>query len=573
MNGQRALPWLLAGACVVYDPAALAAEPKRCAGLLLMLAVALWFSLRPGSLPRFAGALGPLLLFAVWLALSALWGASGRWLVLGNWWLLLAPAVLGTALAREGALAIAKRTALVVCVVVSAWLTLDWARGAHGMQLHAGLGNPNWAGLLLCVCWPLGASDPWLAKRPLGPLLLAVFVAFALALSESRVAWLAAALAFTVSLAVAPSSLARLACALGLVMLCVSVGVATWRASASAPPAPQTSAAVRTRSGPLVDHSARASLTGRLWIQRIALRSVLDELPFGVGLGGFYSTFLVEQGQALSRLTPAEASRRFSNATTAHGDWLELLVEAGPLAPLLLLLAFARALAEHARAREFGAVGGLVAATVSALADSPFHLPSVCLCLGLLFVGEPRVGGVRAARSLFALSLILSGFLLARSLGAWLSERASTTALGEAPEARCRSLARARRLDPDSSERALELGLARRDLGQLVAATRELQSAVTLGGDVATHLALATVYVDARRFPDALTWFERARALNPGSVRAHAGLSVALAELGRPSEAEAHARIAAQLLPGDPTLRVRLDAIRELLLDRELDQP
>src|SRR6185295_10929928 len=82
---------------------------------------------------------------------------------------------------------------------------------------------------------------------------------------------------------------------------------------------------------------ALRSLAGRFWIWRVAARAATGALPWGDGLGSFPRLFLDRQGDALAGLQPAEAARRFVNATTAHDDWLELTAELG--LPGLLLFA------------------------------------------------------------------------------------------------------------------------------------------------------------------------------------------------------------------------------------------
>ncbi|HET9933400.1 MAG TPA: tetratricopeptide repeat protein, partial [Polyangiaceae bacterium] len=253
--------------------------------------------------------------------------------------------------------------------------------------------------------------------------------------------------------------------------------------------------------------------------------------------------------------------------TTAHDDWLELLVEAGPLPPLLLLIAIAMA----ARASEPHPAAALVALAVCALGDSPFHLPAVCVLVAVIFAALPRERPLARKRLLVLLLGAGGALLLAQSFGGWFASRLTTAARSEMPEGRRKLLERAVRLAPASSEYALELGLARRDAGDLTGALQMLERSVALGGDVASFVALGNVALEAGESPRARAAFEAALARNPGSVRAHTGLGEALRHLGKLGSAEEHVRVALELRPGDLDLRNRLDSLREQRLDDELD--
>lgn len=570
---QSALPWALALVCLVFDPSALADAPKRSAALLLGLAllVPLLAHRSPLPLPTLyaCGAVA-------FIAVASVHGSGPRWALLGNWWLLVTFSLGLSGLDVEAAKRVTARSALLVASATSLWLLGEGVLGARGMQLHAGQGNPNWAGLLLSVAWPLAASDSLVSipaaasdalvsrKRVACALGLGFACALALAFTQSRVAWVAAACGWG-------SALLRRGwrrrAFVNLLLLLVGIGITSWPS-----PAPTRSpgpAAASVRRAPESNQSASASLSGRVWIQRVALERALREQPWGAGLGGFFPAFLEQQGRSLNAFTPRQANQKFSNATTAHNDWLELLFETGPLAPVLLFVALALAV----RGGEPYHAASLVTGGVCALGDSPFHLPALQVLTACIFASLPRNGPGFGKRAIGGLALVGCALLLSQSLAGWFSSRLASAARAEAPSLRRKLLERAARLQPESSERALELGLARRDTGELPGALEALERAVALGGDVASFVALGNAALDVNTPAQARVAFEGALARSPGSVRAHVGLGEALRRLGELDAAERHMRVASELLPGDLELRARLDALREQRLDRALELP
>jgi tetratricopeptide (TPR) repeat protein len=165
----------------------------------------------------------------------------------------------------------------------------------------------------------------------------------------------------------------------------------------------------------------------------------------------------------------------------------------------------------------------------------------------------------------------LAALLLGQAFAGWFASRCASAAHSEAPAQRRKLLERASRLQPESSEYALELGLARRDTGDLPGALRSLEQATALGGDVAAFVALGNVALEGNDVARARAAFESALARNPGSVRAHVGLGETLRRLGTIDAAERHTRVALELRPGDLELRARLDALHAQSMDRELD--
>lgn len=564
---ERVLPWALASACLVYDPRALADTPKR--SLALLLSVALLIRLlgrgEAVALPRATAAL---LGVVALVAMSAARGSGARWLLLGNWWSMGALALSLSALRIQAARFVAARTALIVTLGTSLTVLGAWLFGARGMQLHGGQGNPNWAGLLLAMAWPLALGDAVFERRRSLVGGFGALSAVAVTLSESRVAWAALMLAWACSTF---RREVRWRAAGQALLLAGSIAMSALRTSPIAPAAPRSASMARAYVAPELDRSAQASLSGRIWIQRVTIQKALESLPFGTGLGGFFSAFLEQQGRALEKLSPRAASQRFSNATTAHDDWLELLLETGLFAPCLLLAAGALAL----RVSEPFPAASLVALGTCALGDSPFHLPALGVLVACVFGALARQQELPRPRAVFALTASVGALLLAQALAGWFASRLATTAHAEAPIQSRRLLERASRLQPAQSEYALELGLARRDSGDLDGALRSLERAVTLGGDVASFVALGNVALDANDPARSRTAFEGALRRNPGALRAHVGLGEALRRLGDLDGAERHTRIALELRPGDLVLRARLDALREQRLDRalELDAP
>jgi O-antigen ligase len=122
-----------------------------------------------------------------------------------------------------------------------------------------------------------------------------------------------------------------------------------------------------------------ASLGGRLPVWRAALGSVGDFLPFGTGLGTFEAAFPLYRSPAVHKVWDH-----------AHNDWLQALVEGGPLVPLALAFVLwlalrgTRACAHEARWIPASAAAGLVAIAVHSAVDFSLRIPAnavLCACL------------------------------------------------------------------------------------------------------------------------------------------------------------------------------------------------
>jgi tetratricopeptide (TPR) repeat protein len=565
---ERGLVLAVACAALVYEPSALAAEPKRVCGLLLTT-VALSLAIARASNPQ---PCRPGLRFGLgFIALSAFslaWGLPGGARELGTLYLALGGAVLTRGLAPEVGRRVAQSAALVIGGVAAAWVLGAAALGGEAMRLHAGQGNPNWLGLLLAMTLPLSLGA-WRAQHDLrarvsARLALAASLVQipALYCSHSRVAWLAAAAALSWWGAASGSARRRRfssssTVALALGMLGVFFGVSALFAKQDVP--------------------AAVALSGRLWIWRHSAHAAFAALPFGAGLGRFAHSYLDAQGRALAELPVSEAARRFTNATSAHEEFLQVTLESGPIAALCLLLALGLSALEHARAGFRAGTAALIACLVAALGDSPLRQPAVTLLLGLV-VG---VGALRSAPSgppalpagaggRLALVALLSGaaFLTYDSTRAWFGSRERSRALEHEPMERLTGLARSARLDPASGETWLELGLLRLRLGDAAVARAQLERAAALLADTATRTALGIAELSLRHPELATQAFERALDWSPGSFRARLGLAEAHFRARRLHAAEREAGLARKLMPGDPRVRELLDAIHEAEADR-----
>lgn len=583
--------WLAGGASVaalVYDPLAPAAAGKR-VGLLLVGLTALLAGLwRPGArpLPRavlwWCGLVG-------WLALAAMRSGSLGLQALGSWvgaTALLLAAVQGP---RHRVRAAARGVARVVGGAAALWAVGEYVAGARGLQLHGGQGNPNWLGLLLALTLPL-VLEPRPDGRRLAGVAAAALSVLQLAglyLSHSRVAWAAATVAALVMVSgrlrapgwVRPAVAAALLLILELAVPLRSLGG----------PAPPPALAKEEPAGAAGgDKPLPIAWAGRLWIWQTSLAAAARELPLGAGLGGFASAYLDAQGERLAGLTPRAASRRFLNATTAHNDWLEVAVEGGPVALLLLLATWGSALASLGRGarrevRWRAGSAALVAGAICATGDSPLEQPAFLIVLVLVLAAAPlprggsgggtvSLGGNwrvlmdsrQAVVGLRCLVLLGAAMLLAPAVSSWLGARLSSRAREAAPVERAALLARAARVDPCSGEIALERGLDALLLGEPAAALPELQRARGLLANIGTDVAIGNAELGLAHPEAAVAAYQRALRRHPGSFRAHANLAMAYGQLGALESARAHLAIARSLQPGHPKLAEMAQRLAEL---------
>jgi tetratricopeptide (TPR) repeat protein len=525
-------------ALLAWDPAAPAADPKR--ALVLLVAAAALASVRRSPAPVEVPAAAPLFVaFAALGALSLARGAGPGWrdaATLGGAALLMAGASLRP---RAEAATVARAAASALGGGAALWTLLQAAGGARGLALHGGQGNPNWLGLVLAVTLPLSLSA--LLRAPRGSQherLLAVLVLPqipALLLAQSRTAWVALAVAGVVTLADRRVPLKRNAA----LALAVAVGAAATL---------------------LVAHGgALRSLEGRIWIWRLAARAAAGALPWGEGLGAFPHRFLALQGEALAGLPPAEAARRFVNATSAHDDWLEITVEMGLPGLLLLAAALGAGIVACRRAGARAEAATLIAFAVAALGDSPLRQPAALVPVALALACAPRTLVLSASLGPALRKVALPGLLAAAALlpvaaARWLGAHLATTARDADPDRMAVLLARAAAIDPRSGEIAFAAGLAHLERGEPDAALPELERSRPLLPQVATDVAIGNAHLIAGDATAAAAAYERALRFDPGSFRAHANLAVALRRLGRDAEADRHLRAARLVWPHHPAL-------------------
>jgi len=580
---------------LAYDPAAYAADPKRTLSLLLGCAAHVTLLTSATSL-RFTGARAhtkrassaarrampraqtAALAFVGLSVVSLAWGRAAGALDAATWLGAVGVGVFSSRMRAASAMACARLAGLWLGGAVGLITLASVLLGARGFSLHAGQGNPNWLGLLLGVTLPLAVDvcilhskrGALLGRRGAVTVLLTAPQLPALYLSHSRVAWVAAGVACLFVLALSLLGRSRRA-ALGtmaVVSLLACVVLLAGPASAE------------ERDAFTADVPVSQSFHGRVLLWKASAVAARDALPLGRGLGSFAHAFHDAQGQALAKLTPNAAARAYENATTAHQEYLQVATESGPLAALALLLALSLGVASGVRARFLGGAGALVACAIASLGDSPLRQPAVTLLVALT-LGALR-GATRAARATRAMRaartargerfflgalLLGSAWGLTRAARSWLSDRAYLASFAVEPGARLRLLTRSARLDPGAGEPRLERALLLLSTGEPRAALLDLDAASERMADAGifsargqAHLALDEPRVAEDDYRNALTW-------NPGSLRARVGLAESLHRQGRNEEADAQAKLAKRLSPGNPQVRELLDAIHESQAD------
>lgn len=586
----RAWAWALAAAtataAVAYDPRAPAADPKRALALLLAVVALAAAVVRPasegpavpGAVPRAVPrAVRAFVGFVAWSGVTLAWGAPAGARDLAAWVAAAGAAVVILRWPIDEARRTAERAAVLAGGAAAGIATAQRLSGARGLFVHGGQGNANWLGLLLALTLPLTIGlavrlhRERAAKAGVAVAAAGAIQIVGLALSHSRVAWAATALvaaALTAALVRgAPPARWRVLAVIG-VALAIAVPFAAFEGSAAEARAP---AAVENEDVPVA-----IAWKGRVWIWRSSADAAASSLPFGVGLGGFAHAYLEAQGLRLAELEPKVASRRFLNATTAHQDWLEVLVDAG--LPALTLLALALGCGARAAARGGWPAGAaaIAAVAVCAAGDSPLRQPGVVLVLGLVLGGcadpWPDIAPNERSRKLGALArvglLLAAAWLLAVSVSTWIGARRLTAAKEALPGERRALLAAAARVDPRSGEIALERGLLELSSGDAEAALVALRRSWSLLANIGTEVAIGNAEASLGRPEAAIEAYQAALRRHPGSFRAHANVTQPLLALGRIDEADRHLAIATQLWPGHPRLAEMREQIRRARSDR-----
>lgn len=557
-------------AALVYDPLAAAADPKRVAALLVSLTALAWVlgsSLRkPRTIPD--ATLGPSgaawLLFVAGSMLSILWGKPVGLDVAMAWTAGAGIVVATGALSPARVRATALTAGWWIGTLSAAAVLAQWTAGVRGVALHGGHGNGNWLGLLLSVTLPLSAGLAvegksrgawwWVAAAAGVALQLP-----ALGLAASRVAWVAVLLAGAIALLTGLArKLASRPIIAALVVLCAIVCL--------------SSANLVHASSPPPSADAVQALGGRTWLWVTSLRAAEANLPFGVGLGGFGHAFLQAQGEALASMPVAQASRQFHNATTAHQDWLQALVETGPAGFALLMVCVGATWLGHARDRAWTTTAATTAFVICAAGDSPLHQPAIVLILSLLIASAPRRWRPHPIATLGP-SLAVMALLLAAALGGWLATRLETRARDASPFERDALLERAVHLDGRAGQAWLSLGLSRLELGDPKGAIPFLQRSRERLANVGTDIALGNAWMESGDAVRAERCYRRSVALHPGSFRGHANLAEALREQGKLELAGHHLALAGRLYPGHPKLPEMQERLRRDRVQRDLNSP
>jgi tetratricopeptide (TPR) repeat protein len=555
----------VAAASLVYDPSATAAHPKRVAGLLVALvAVVGVLAARARGQRLFGGAtLSPAL--AGWLAfvvvsgVSMLWGKPAGLDDAMGWVAAAGIALAAGALPPRGARAAALSAGWWVGSVSAVAVLAQWMGGTRGIALHGGHGNGNWLGLVLAVTLPLSAGFAKAARDRRAPWWAAAVVGVglqlpALVLASSRVAWVAWAASIGVAAWLALPAATRWRRLAGATVV-VLVLAATWTM-------------LRFDRGNAAGEDATASIAGRMWIWNASLDAGKTALPLGTGLGGFAHAYLDAQGTALAGLPVTEASRRFQNATTAHQEWIQALVETGPSGLSLLALALGSAMLDALRRRDASMTGTWVALIVCCFGDSPLRQPAIVLLMGLCFAAQRRRWWKRATPALGA-TFVASSMLLAVGVAAWLACRWETAARDALPGEQEAGLERAVQLDDRSGQAALSLGLLWLETGDARGALTMLAASRDRLANVGTDVAMGNAWMQLGEPAKAERSYERALQRHPGSFRAHANQVEALRAQGKLEEAEQHLAVARRLYPGHPKLSEMEEALRRARQDRE----
>lgn len=557
---------IAAVSCLAYTSGASAGVTKRLvalAGAAVALSASLAFGATKsaGTNPAWLCGTG----FLAWTALSAAWGAGGALLKLAMPLAALGIGCVSASLGVERARRVAAFVALSVASTLALIVLATSLGGGRAFALHAGQGNPNWTGLMLAVALPLALSAPlprWSdGTRAAVRLGAAIALLGALVITGSRTGVVAALAGLTIVALGDVRSRRFRVCMVGLlVTLAIALVFGT-----------------NATGGAEATRSAEHALRGRLWIHELTARAALEHLPWGAGLGRFHEVFLVAQGRALGEFAPAEAARRFQNATTAHQDFFELSLESGPVALVLFAGALVLAFRQHLELGFHAGAGSIAAFATASLSDSPFRETPATILIALVLAALPGTHGLQApVRRVFAfrIGLLASvGLLLPQAIGAFAASLAQSAALEATPARRLELLRYAQSLDPTNAALALELGAARLELGDTDAAVHDLQLAERLAPGVASAVALGNALLARDALNDAGTAYRRAIALNSGSFRARVGLAETLRRAGRFADAEPHAAVAVALLPGDARARELLDRIREQRTDSVLGFP
>ena len=493
-------------------------------------------------------------------SLSLLWGTRAGLIDLALWTTGLTIVVVLRRHAFGFRVRVLEATTALTCGASATYAIVE--RLLH-RESAGGHGNPDWLGLTLAiglpVCVQLARND---RRRPLGIALIGV-VLVGLYLSHSRTGWVAAAIATAVVFAAPCAKAATSTSTTSLLFAGPGLG---------------------GHLGAFHEADVGRAFAGRLWIYERSVEVVISHPILGVGLGRFGFGYLEEQGRALSLLKIPDAARGFVNATTAHDDYLQLACESGIPSAICFAVFLARTASALFSRATYGALGAVVAFAICALGDSPLRLPAPVLLLALavasshdaaprwaLARGPALLRGVRMLRNFVPVFAVLGGVVAALQ---FTSARLRTRASLSASPAQGKLLSRAAEFDL-TGEAELDLGLYRLAQGaeQAAAAERHLRASSARLPNVGTFVALGNALYAQRRDPDAKEAYERAIALNPGSLKAHLNLSEVDRRLGRRAEARKHAEAARLIAPYHPKLLDLFDRLEsDAAVSEELER-
>jgi hypothetical protein len=446
--------------------------------------------------------------------------------------------------------------------------------GLGAQELSGPVGNPNHLAAVLAVTAPAVAFTAWqlVHDRAPGP----------------AGAWRALGVT-TALLLPGLAVIARTGCRSALLaagtalLLGMSLGLPTPRARYRALAA---SGAIGLASlGALLATSTATAqaAAGRGYLARISLSLGPDHPLLGQGVGGYAFAFLEAQGRHLA-LHPGDRGR-WTNATTAHCEPIQALVELGlPGAVLVVLLgalAVRAGLRHPAPAPRLGFVM-LAALAVTSLSEGVLHtapmLAVAALALAILVAGSEGAGSGPDRGQRWTDRLARSpgpGVLLVLAA-------ATAAVLGTRQYVAERLLGRARRTaDPVTTLRRAErwatqpgrirfyLGLALAERGAPEPALTLLRRSRADFPNLGTHVAAGNVLMRLGRPAEAEREYRRAVFLNPRYAAAQHNLGLALRAQGKTAEAEAQLARARRLWPGRWSEPWRLRVVERLLRSAE----
>lgn len=336
---------------------------------------------------------------------------------------------------------------------------------------------------------------------------------------------------------------------------------------------------------------------------------ILEKWPFFVlAAGSCVITVLAQRAEAIVGLTPCPLEVRLGNAILSYGRYVLKFLWPADLAVLyplstqlpwgwvlataVLLVALTVYAWRARQARPYLLVGwlwflgtlvpviGLVQVGGQALADRYTYLPSIGLCLALVWElacrwpVNPRSTPAVATVASLALAAAVgttehqlrfwqnTETLFTHAIAVTSDNAIAQVNLGVALEAQGQHVQalnhyfEAVRINPDLAQAQNNLANLQDELGQSEAALQHYQAALKLKPNaLLIQLNLATLLVKLGRFAEAKELYDAAAQVHPHDPRPHYLLAKAWLRQNRPSDALAEFRLALQLNPNDvPTL-------------------